>query len=108
MVWVAARRRVPVRDLALLVATATFLVLPYAFNYDLTVVMVAALAGDRPLRVGVAWTAAVVVGAVAAVVWSGSAAVPRTSLVFLATEVAGAVALAVVARGSLRLGRRQA
>lgn len=43
MVWVAAIRRVPTRDLALLTATATFLVLPYAFNYDLTVVMLGAL-----------------------------------------------------------------
>ena len=30
-------------DLAMLTATATFLVLPYAFNYDLTVVMIAAV-----------------------------------------------------------------
>lgn len=43
MVGIAAVLRVPTRDLGLLVATATFLVLPYAFNYDLTVVMIAAL-----------------------------------------------------------------
>lgn len=43
-VVVAARRRtVPTMELAMLVATATFLVLPYAFGYDLTVVMIAAL-----------------------------------------------------------------
>ena len=40
---VVARRAVAVPDLAMLAATATFLVLPYAFNYDLTVVMVAAV-----------------------------------------------------------------
>ena len=40
----AVRRGVATRPLALIVATATFLVLPYAFNYDLTVVAVAALA----------------------------------------------------------------
>ena len=40
---VAARRPVATADLAMLTATATFLVLPYAFNYDLTVVMVAAV-----------------------------------------------------------------
>ena len=44
MVWIAARRGVATRDLALLVATATFLLLPYSFNYDLTVVMIGALA----------------------------------------------------------------
>lgn len=40
---VAALRRTPIPDLAMLTATATFLVLPYAFNYDLMVVTVAAL-----------------------------------------------------------------
>lgn len=44
LVVLAVRRRVGTRPLALLVATGTFLVLPYAFNYDMTVVMVAALA----------------------------------------------------------------
>jgi alpha-1,2-mannosyltransferase len=39
----AALRRAPIPDLALLTATATFLVLPYAFNYDLMVVTIAAL-----------------------------------------------------------------
>lgn len=39
----AASREVALRDLALLVATGTFLVLPYSFNYDMTVVMIAAL-----------------------------------------------------------------
>ena len=43
MVVAAARSRVPTADLAMLTATATFLVLPYAFNYDLTVVMIAAV-----------------------------------------------------------------
>lgn len=42
-VVVAARRAIAMPDLAMLAATATFLVLPYAFNYDLTVVMVAAV-----------------------------------------------------------------
>lgn len=43
MVTGAAVRRVPTRDLAFLVATATFLVLPYSFSYDLTVVAIGAL-----------------------------------------------------------------
>jgi hypothetical protein len=42
MVAVAARRAA-LRDVALLAATATFLVLPYAFNYDLTVSAMAAM-----------------------------------------------------------------
>ena len=40
---VAALRRTPIPELAMLTATATFLALPYAFNYDLMVVTVAAL-----------------------------------------------------------------
>jgi len=54
MVVVAARGKLPTADLAMLVATATFLVLPYAFNYDLTVVMIAAVrlwADSRATRV---------------------------------------------------------
>jgi alpha-1,2-mannosyltransferase len=43
MVCTAASRRVSTANLALIVATATFLLLPYSFNYDLTVVMIAAL-----------------------------------------------------------------
>jgi hypothetical protein len=43
MVVAAARGKLPTADLAMMVATATFLVLPYAFNYDLTVVMIAAV-----------------------------------------------------------------
>jgi len=43
MLVVAARRAIATPDLAMLAATATFLVLPYAFNYDLTVVMIAAV-----------------------------------------------------------------
>jgi alpha-1,2-mannosyltransferase len=43
MVSIAAWRRMPTRELALLTATCTFLVLPYAFNYDLTVVALGAL-----------------------------------------------------------------
>jgi hypothetical protein len=38
----AALRKTDLRDLALLTATLTFLVLPYGFNYDLTVVMIGA------------------------------------------------------------------
>ncbi len=69
------------------------------------VLMVGALAGHRPLRVGVAWGAAVVVGAVAALVLTGSSAVARTSASFLVVEVAATATLAVVAWGSLRLSR---
>lgn len=43
MLAVAARRPLPTFDLAMLAATATFLVLPYGFNYDLTVVMIASV-----------------------------------------------------------------
>jgi alpha-1,2-mannosyltransferase len=43
MVARAAIRDVPTRELALLAATATFLILPYSFNYDMTVVMIGAL-----------------------------------------------------------------
>jgi hypothetical protein len=44
MVAIAAWLRVNTRHLCFLVATATFLVLPYSFSYDLTVVAVGALA----------------------------------------------------------------
>ena len=43
MLVVATLRRVSTPELAMLTATATFLVLPYAFNYDMTVVCIAAL-----------------------------------------------------------------
>ena len=43
MLVAATRRSLPTFDVAMLAATATFLVLPYAFNYDLTVVMIAAV-----------------------------------------------------------------
>ena len=42
MILVTARRAATA-DLAMLVATGTFLVLPYAFNYDMTAVCIAAL-----------------------------------------------------------------
>jgi alpha-1,2-mannosyltransferase len=38
MVWRAERRGASLTDLAFISATATFLILPYAFNYDMTVV----------------------------------------------------------------------
>lgn len=69
------------------------------------VLVVAALAGDRPLRVAGAWATAVVAGAVATVAFAGLSPVPRTAAVFLVTEVVAAFALAVVAWRSLRLGR---
>ncbi|WP_347092229.1 glycosyltransferase family 87 protein [Sphingomonas parapaucimobilis] len=48
-VMVATVRGAPPAALALLAATGTFVLLPYAFNYDLTVVMLAALvAYGRP------------------------------------------------------------
>jgi hypothetical protein len=43
MVAIAARSGASIREVALLSATATFLVLPYSFNYDMTVVMLGAL-----------------------------------------------------------------
>ncbi|MEO8724344.1 MAG: glycosyltransferase family 87 protein [Sphingobium sp.] len=42
MVFDATGRKAPTRELALLVATCTFLVLPYGLSYDLTVVTLAA------------------------------------------------------------------
>lgn len=39
----SALRKTPLREFALLTATATFVVLPYGFNYDMTVPMVGAL-----------------------------------------------------------------
>jgi hypothetical protein len=36
--WRAERKRAGLHDLAFIAATATFLILPYAFNYDMTVV----------------------------------------------------------------------
>lgn len=42
--YLCVRRGLAPCGLALLVATGTFLFLPYAFNYDMTVVMIAALA----------------------------------------------------------------
>lgn len=42
-VTIATVRRTPPATLALLAATGTYVMLPYAFNYDLTVVMLAAL-----------------------------------------------------------------
>lgn len=71
------------------------------------VLMVAALAGERPLRVVAAWTVAVAAGAVVVVSLAATSPVLRTSVVFLVTEVVATAALAVVARGSLRLGRAQ-
>ncbi len=41
----AVRRRVDTLDLGLIASTAVFLVVPYAFNYDLTVVSLAGLIG---------------------------------------------------------------
>jgi hypothetical protein len=38
MVWRAERKGASFTDLAFISATATFLILPYAFNYDMTVV----------------------------------------------------------------------
>jgi len=38
LVWRAERRGASLHELAFIAATATFLILPYAFNYDMTVV----------------------------------------------------------------------
>lgn len=43
VVLISAWRRISNQDLGLIVATATFLILPYAFNYDMTVVSLAAI-----------------------------------------------------------------
>ncbi len=61
MLAFAARRPVPTADLAMLAATATFLVLPYGFNYDLTVVMIASvrLWADPEATRGERWLAVI-------------------------------------------------
>lgn len=51
----ASRHRPATLDLAMLVATLTFLTLPYGFNYDLTVVMVGALAVFARADIPVKW-----------------------------------------------------
>jgi O-antigen/teichoic acid export membrane protein len=66
------------------------------------VLMVTALAGDRPLHVGAAWAGAVLVGAVAVVALGDVAVVSRTATAFLVTEVAAAAALVIVVRQALR------
>jgi len=43
VVVASALRKVPLREYALLTSTATFLVLPYGFNYDMTVPVIGAL-----------------------------------------------------------------
>jgi len=52
LVGTAAVSKVRTRDLALLSATATFVFLPYSFNYDLTVVMLGALVVLRESKPG--------------------------------------------------------
>jgi O-antigen/teichoic acid export membrane protein len=69
------------------------------------VLMVGALAHDRPTRVAVAWGLAVLAGAAALVALAGTPAVDRVTVVFLLVEGAATLALAVVASAVLRSGR---
>ncbi|GAB3019423.1 hypothetical protein GCM10011376_29450 [Nocardioides flavus (ex Wang et al. 2016)] len=68
------------------------------------VVMVGALARDRPARVAAAWGLAVAAGALALVA-TPSGPVERVAWAFLVAEVAATVLLAVVASALLRTGR---
>lgn len=72
------------------------------------VVMVGALALDRPGRVAGAWGLAVLVGAVALLATTAYVPVERVAFAFLATEVAAAAFLAVTASTVLRAGRTSA
>jgi O-antigen/teichoic acid export membrane protein len=69
------------------------------------VLVVGALAQDRPVRVAVAWALALVAGAVALPVLAGEPPVDRVVVAFLVAEVAATVALAVVGSAALRSGR---
>ena len=69
------------------------------------VLMVAALAGHRPLRVTAAWAVAIAAGAGVVAVLVASPADTRTTTAFLVTEAVATAALAVAAWTSLRLGR---
>lgn len=69
------------------------------------VLMVAALAHDRPTRVAMAWGLALLAGAAALVALAGTPAVDRVTVVFLLVEGAATLALAVVASAVLRSGR---
>jgi O-antigen/teichoic acid export membrane protein len=72
------------------------------------VVMVGALALDRPGRVAGAWGLAVLVGAVALLATTAYAPVERVAVAFVLTEVAATVLLAVTASSVLRAGRTAA
>ncbi|HSF34747.1 MAG TPA: hypothetical protein VLA70_01445 [Nocardioides sp.] len=72
------------------------------------VVMVGALALDRPGRVAGAWGLAVLVGAVALLATTAYVPVERVAFAFLATEVAAAALLAGTASTVLRAGRTSA
>ena len=72
------------------------------------VVMVGALAQDRPTRVAGAWGLALVAGAAALLALGGVPPVDRVVGAFLLTEVVATVALAVSASAVLRAGRRAA
>jgi O-antigen/teichoic acid export membrane protein len=72
------------------------------------VVMVGALALDRPGRVAGAWGLAVLVGAVALLATTAYAPVERVAVAFALTEVAATVLLAVTASSVLRAGRTAA
>jgi O-antigen/teichoic acid export membrane protein len=72
------------------------------------VVMVGALALDRPGRVAGAWGLAVLVGAVALLATTAYAPVERVAVAFALTEVAATVLLAVTASSVLRAGRKSA
>ncbi|MBC2934259.1 lipopolysaccharide biosynthesis protein [Nocardioides sp. zg-1228] len=70
------------------------------------VLMVVALALERPGRVSGAWCLAVVAGALVLLTTGAAAPLERVAVAFLAAEVVATALLAVVASGALRPGRR--
>jgi hypothetical protein len=69
------------------------------------VLMVGALAHDRPARVAAAWGLALVAGAATLVALAATAPLDRVVAAFLVVEVAATLALAGVASAVLRTGR---
>ncbi|HEY0645478.1 MAG TPA: hypothetical protein VGD39_18830 [Nocardioides sp.] len=69
------------------------------------VLMVGALAHDRPARVAAAWGLALVAGVVTLLALAATAPLDRVVAAFLVVEVAATVALAGVASAVLRTGR---
>jgi hypothetical protein len=89
----AALRKPPTADFALLTATLTFLVLPYGFNYDLTVVEIGALTIIARTELPLKWRLMAAVGFLA----------PSVGMFFSSARIAIMPAmLALLAYGQFR------